>query len=57
MTSPDPERAIELGLYFLTVACRNRLFYPKAPQARTIRINKTELRAELSRLLVGYLTA
>ncbi|MDJ0712128.1 MAG: helix-turn-helix domain-containing protein [Woeseiaceae bacterium] len=54
---PDPRRAVELGLYFVAVTCRTRMFYPRAPQARTIRISKRELRRELTRLFVGYLTA
>ena len=57
VTHPDPRRAAELGLYFLTVSCRNRLFYPQFPQTRTLNIKKTELRIELARLLTGYLRA
>ncbi len=57
ITHGDPTRAVELGLYFLTVACRNRLCYPFGPQSRTLKISKTELKSELSRLLLGYLTA
>lgn len=53
----DPEKAIQLGLYFLSVACRNRLFYPMAPQARTIKISKKDLKHELAQLLTRYLTA
>ncbi len=56
ISHPDPPRAIEIGLYFIAVTCRNRLFYPLMPQARTLDISKDELRGELSRLLVGYLT-
>ena len=57
ISHPDPERAIELGLYFHSVTCRNRLFYPLAPQARTIKIGKGELKQELTELLTRYLTA
>ena len=56
ITHPDPSRAIELGLYFVSVTCRTRLFYPRLPQARTLRISRAELKTELSRLLLGYLT-
>ncbi len=52
---PDPPRAVELGLYFMVVACRNRLLYPFAPQTRTLKISQPELKSELVRLLTGYL--
>ena len=52
----DASRAVKWGLYFLTVSCRNRLFFPDAPLSRTLKISKKELKTELSRLLVGYLT-
>lgn len=52
---PDPKRATELGVYFVVVCCRNRLFYPLAPQTRALKISKPELESELIRLLTGYL--
>ena len=52
---PDPERGIELGIYFTVTACRIRLLYPKNPQTRTLKLNKPELREELQRLLCSYL--
>lgn len=52
---PDPPRAVELAVYFMVVACRNRLLYPQAPQTRKVRITKQELVPELVRLLTGYL--
>ena len=52
---PDPVRAVDLGLYFVTVTCRNRLFYPLAPQSRILKISKKELKVELVRLLTAYL--
>jgi AcrR family transcriptional regulator len=55
ITHSDPVRAVDLGLYFVVVACRNRLLYPLAPQTRTLRISKMELKKELVRLLTGYL--
>ena len=55
MTHPNPERAVEMGLYFVVVTCRNRLMYPLAPQTRTLEISKKELSLELQRLLIGYL--
>lgn len=57
ITHTDPTRAVDLGLYFVVVACRNRLLYPMAPQTRTLAITKRELTAELVRLLTGYLRA
>lgn len=51
----DACRAVELGLYFMIVACRNRLFYPLAPQTRSLKISQKELRRELARMLTGYL--
>lgn len=55
ITHDDPQRAVELGVYFMVVACRNRLLYPLAPQTRTLKISKKELKLELVRLLTGYL--
>lgn len=55
ITHTDPERAVELGLYFMIVACRNRLLYPLAPMTRTLKISQKELKLELERLLTGYL--
>ncbi len=55
ITHSDPERAVNLGLYFVTVTCRNRLLYPLAPQTRTLKISKEELKLELVRMLIGYL--
>jgi len=57
ITHPDPARAAELSLYFVAVACRNRLFYPLNPQTRALRISKTELKSELARVMTGYLRA
>jgi len=53
----DPQRAAELSLYFVTVTCRNYLFYPLNPQTRTLRISKKEFKSELARLMKGYLRA
>ncbi len=55
ITHSDPFRAAELGVYFMVVACRNRLFYPLAPQTRTLKLSKKELESELVRLLTRYL--
>ncbi len=55
ITHSDPVRAVDLGLYFVVVACRNRLLYPLAPQTRTLMISKKELKLELVRLLTAYL--
>ena len=48
-------RAVELAVYFMVVACRNRLLYPLAPQTRMVKISKQELKLELVRQLTGYL--
>ena len=56
ITHPNPSRAVELGLYFVAVTGRTRLFYPRLPQARTLKISRAELKTELARLLLGYLT-
>ncbi len=56
ITHPQPDQAVEIGLYFLTVACRNRVFHPLAPQSRTVKLPKRQLRSELARMFVGYLT-
>ena len=55
ITHSDPVRAVDLGLYFVVVVCRNRLLYPLAPQSRTLKISNKELKLELARLLTGYL--
>ena len=55
ITHADPVRAVDLALYFVVVACRNRLHYPLAPQTRTLKISKKELKLELVQLLTGYL--
>jgi len=55
ITHHDPQRAVELGVYFMVVACRNRLLYPLAPQTRTLKISQQELKLELVRTLTGYL--
>ena len=55
ITPADPPRAVELAVYFMVVACRNRLFYPLAPQTRMVKISKQELKRELVRQLTGYL--
>lgn len=53
----DPARATELAVYFMVVACRNRLFYPLAPQTRMMKLGKRELSDELVRMITGYLRA
>lgn len=53
----ERRRVAELGIYFLTVACRNRLFYPHYPQTRKLKMSKSELRSELARMLVSYIRA
>jgi AcrR family transcriptional regulator len=55
ITHSDPPRGVELAVYFMVVACRNRLLYPLAPQTRTLKISQAELKQELVRLLTGYL--
>ncbi len=55
ITHADPPRAVELAVYFMVVACRNRLFYPLAPQTRMVNISRQELKLELVRQLTGYL--
>ena len=57
ITHPDPQRAVELAVYFMVVACRNRLLYPLAPQTRVLSISKQELTQELVRQMTGYLRA
>lgn len=53
----EARRVAELGIYFLTVACRNRLFYPHYPQTRKLKMSKNELRTELARMLTSYVRA
>ena len=51
-----PRRSAELGLYFVTVVTRNRLFYPLAPQTRSIKLSHRELGDEMARMLRAYLS-
>lgn len=55
ITHADPQRAADLGLYFVTVTVRNRLLYPTLPSTQLLRISKRELKEELARMLTGYL--
>lgn len=53
---PDPERAVELALYFAASVCRDRILFADAPHSAATKISETELVQEVSRMLLGYLT-
>lgn len=56
ITHPDPERAVELGLYFAVSALRDRVLFAASTHAASTRLGDAELVRECVRMLVGYLT-
>ncbi len=52
---PDPELAVEMGLFAVAAACRDKILFP-APHARTLPEDDELLRKEMSSLLLAYLT-
>ena len=52
---PEPERAVEFGLFFVGATCREKLLFARAPHAEATRATPRELEAELTRALLGYL--
>jgi AcrR family transcriptional regulator len=53
---PDPERAVELALYFALSALRDRVLFAGSTHAAATRLGDAELVRETVRMLVGYLT-
>lgn len=57
ITHPDPEAAVRLGLFFVAAACRDKILFGDAPHPRSITCDDRALAVELTRALLGYLTA
>jgi AcrR family transcriptional regulator len=52
---PDPERAVQLGLYFVVCACRDRILFADSTHAATIDVSRERFTNELTRMLLAYL--
>jgi len=52
---PQPERAVELAVYFAAAACRDRILFSEAPHAAATGGDDAELLDELERMVLGYL--
>jgi AcrR family transcriptional regulator len=52
----DPERAVELALFFAASALRERVLFADSTHAASTRLSDAELVREGTRLVVGYLT-
>ena len=53
----DAERAVEVGIFMVAAACRDRILFRESPHASSLRIEEAELEEEMSRALFAYLTA
>jgi len=53
---PDPQRAVELALFFAASALRERVLFADSTHAASTRLTDSELVRETTRMLVGYLT-
>ncbi len=56
ITHPEPERAVELALYFAVSALRDRVLFAGSTHAASTRLGDAELVRECARMIVGYLT-
>ncbi len=52
---PDPERAVEMGLFFVISACREKILFGNAPHAESVVSGDEALVQEMTRALVLYL--
>lgn len=52
---PDPQRAVEMGLFVVAATIRDKILFGDAPHASAVRASDEELRRELSRVLLAYL--
>jgi AcrR family transcriptional regulator len=53
---PDPERAVDLAVFFTASAVRDAVLFHDAPHAESMRLTDDELDAELARQMLGYLS-
>lgn len=54
---PDPERAVQMALFFGMAACRDRILFDYSPHAASLDASDDELRDEIARMMLAYLTA
>jgi AcrR family transcriptional regulator len=52
---PEPERAVELAIFFAAAACRDRILFAEAPHSESTRLSTAELVHEVTRMVLGYL--
>lgn len=53
----DPERAVEVGVFMVAAACRDRILFRESPHASSLPVDEEGLEEELVRALFAYLTA
>jgi AcrR family transcriptional regulator len=51
---PDPARAVELALFAVSAACREKILFG-SPHAASVRVSDDELAREMTRLFLAYL--
>ncbi len=51
----EPSAAVQMGLFFVSAVCREKILYDQNPHARTLRAGDRQLAAELTRMLLAYL--
>lgn len=52
---PNPKLAVQLGLYFVVCACRDRILFANSTHAATIDVSREQFTKELTGMLLGYL--
>jgi len=52
---PDPERAVELGLFFVGAALRDKILFDQAPHPQSLEIDDRRLAADLAAALLAFL--
>lgn len=52
---PDPELAVEMGLFFVFAACRDKILFAVAPHAESLAVEDEVLGRELARAFLHYL--
>ena len=53
---PDPDAAVRFVVFLAMSVAREKLLFADAPQSRLTPMGRAELRAELARVVLGYLT-
>lgn len=53
----DPERAVELALFFAASICRDRILFADAPHAASTGLSEPELVREVTRMVLAYLNS